>query len=164
MGERDCLVSILSVPVDAWKRAAYLLGHRHSFQRGRGARQPCVGLAAILQTALRQSALSDEAWTRNAPTEVLRASRLLTWWMIGPKTRGGLTVAPSNEGFSSLMYFQNAFSAKVLDAINLCQPFLLCSACKGRSTDLGTCLHLEHLGLAPRRLGYCTRSSPSRRT
>lgn len=44
------------------------------------------------------------------------ASTLLTWWMIGPKTRGGLMVAPSNEGFSSWMNFQNAFSAKVLDA------------------------------------------------
>jgi hypothetical protein len=52
----------------------------------------------------------------DVPTEVLRESRLLTWWMIGPKTRGGLMVTPSKFGLSSLMNFQNAFSARVLEA------------------------------------------------
>jgi len=52
----------------------------------------------------------------DVPTEVLSESRLLTWWMIGPKTRGGLMVTPSKFGFSSLMNFQNAFSARVLEA------------------------------------------------
>jgi hypothetical protein len=53
----------------------------------------------------------------DVPTEVLSESRLLTWWMIGPKTRGGLMVTPSKFGFSSLMNFQNAFSARVFEAV-----------------------------------------------
>jgi hypothetical protein len=52
----------------------------------------------------------------NLPTEVLSDSTLLTWWMMGPKTRGGLMVTPSKEVFSSLINFQKACSAKVLEA------------------------------------------------
>lgn len=66
-------------------------------------------------------------------------------------------VTPSKLGFSSLMNFQNAFSAKVLDAnlISDCDSEI-------RQTYLGTCLPLGLLGLSPRIPENCTRSSLSR--